>query len=324
MLRLISKIAVGTYTFDSVMSIEIQSSWENLTTTAVLSIPNTLFNKNVSYKKAFKPGTEIEIFLGYHPVLKSRFKGYIRKVTPKEVIEVHCEDSMYLLKKEVVKSYSEVSVSLKKLLSDLSIPTTPNVEVANLGTVRYQNVNKASILESLSKYGIYTFYRNGILNTGLPYTGGGNDLQFNFYGEKCNIISSNLEFVETESNGIYLRGVNFKSTGKTEELYCYYVGDKIVVNQVKPSDKDERTLNFYQLSTSEVSDILKDKLPTYSYVGYSGSFETFLEPLVQHGDTVHLSDKRYKDRSGVYKVKGVNTTFSPAGGRQSITLDLGI
>ena len=64
------------------------------------------------------------------------------------------------------------------------------------------------------------------------------------------------------------------------------------------------------------------QLNKYHYSGYKGSFTTFGYPFVRVGDLVNITDNLFKERNGVYVVKGVKYNVTPEGGaRQEITID---
>ena len=94
MLRLNSKItftskATGDeIVFDFVNNVEINTSYENLTDTAKITLPRKLnFDGKpivVGVTSLFKRGDKVKIELGYFPNLRTVFNGYIGLITQKK------------------------------------------------------------------------------------------------------------------------------------------------------------------------------------------------------------------------------------------------
>ena len=90
--------------------------------------------------------------------------------------------------------------------------------------------------------------------------------------------------------------------------------------EVGDTEGDVRTLHFYNLAKAELEKIAEESIKTLRYDGYSGSFLTFGQPMVNHGDIVEIEDLKY-NRAGQYLVKRVLRTFGAQGYRQKIYLD---
>ncbi len=85
---------------------------------------------------------------------------------------------------------------------------------------------------------------------------------------------------------------------------------------VELGDKDgqEVTIHFYNEKDSELKKVAQRRLAEMHYDGYSGTFETFALPVVNHGDIVKLVDFDYPERDGSYWVDEVKTTYSTSNG----------
>jgi len=57
------------------------------------------------------------------------------------------------------------------------------------------------------------------------------------------------------------------------------------------------------------------------YTGFEGSFTTFGQYPVKHGDIALLTDERNPERNGSFLIRGVNTTFGVGGYRQQVFLE---
>jgi hypothetical protein len=312
MLRLSSYIKIGTIEFDFCCSVEISSSWQNLTDTAKIIIPRkiTFEGKNIvaGSDPIFKRGDKVEIQLGYDDQLKTHFEGYVTQIKPELPIEIFCEDAMWLLKQKVVtKSYP--SVNLKTLLTDCIGNTLPfEATDINLGKFRITRATVAQVIEELRKtYGITSFIRGGKLFSGLAYyPSQRNEEVFDF---TRNIIESDLEYKIAEDTKIKVEAISILSDNtKIEET----VGD---------TDGEVRTMHYYNLSRTDLKATATREIDKLRYTGYRGRITTFGEPFVKHGDGAIIIDDKLTEKQGTYLIKAVNYTFGTSGFRQEIELD---
>jgi len=92
--------------FSFINSVEITSSSNNLTSTALITIPRklTFEGKNIvaGLNTLIRRGDYVEIELGYFPNLRRVFIGYITEIDINSPMKIRCEDEMYLLKNKMV------------------------------------------------------------------------------------------------------------------------------------------------------------------------------------------------------------------------------
>lgn len=189
-LRLISKIIITqqpttafpnrdkVYVLDFVNDVEIKSSWKNLTTTAKVVFPRSVYIQtttgNVSWvgQSAYTPqqgntqppiilrGDRISINLGYYynpgngyvTQTNEEFNGFITKVNPKMPMELECEDNMWLLKqtqcpnKVFQASQYNMQSIIKYLLNNPVLPTdTSNPSYIYLNQVIAPSIKKFNV-----------------------------------------------------------------------------------------------------------------------------------------------------------------------------------
>ena len=323
MLRLQSKITFtskidGTeIVFDFVNEVEIETSYENLTDTAKITIPRKLnFDGKpiaVGVDSIFKRGDSVKIELGYFPDLRTVFDGYISKVNPKTPIVLECEDKMFILKTTIISKYSKTSVTLKNLLTDIigdvvEFRTLLDVE---LGSFKVSNASVAKVLDTLkSDYGFYSYFVNGVLNVGLAADS--SDTQTIEYKFEENIIDdSSLEYQRSEDMRLKVKAVSINSSDNS----------KI---EVEVGDEDGALKTFYtQNATLEgLRQFANLKLTEWKYEGFSGSFTTFGEPYIRHGDTAKLISDKFPEKNGLYEVVSVKRIFGMDGYKQDIELGI--
>ena len=323
MLRLQSKITFTSKTdgteivFDFVNEVEIETSYENLTDTAKITIPRKLnFDGKpiaVGVDSIFKRGDSVKIELGYFPDLRTVFDGYISKVNPKTPIVLECEDKMFILKTTIISKYSKTSVTLKNLLTDIigdvvEFRTLLDVE---LGSFKVSNASVAKVLDTLkSDYGFYSYFVNGVLNVGLAADS--SDTQTIEYKFEENIIDdSSLEYQRSEDMRLKVKAVSINSSDNS----------KI---EVEVGDEDGSLKTFYtQNATQAALKVFADtKLSEWKYEGFSGSFTTFGEPYVRHGDTAKLISDKFPEKNGLYEVVSVKRLLGMDGYKQDIELGI--
>lgn len=321
MLRLKSEITIGNLRFTYVHRVEINTSWQTLTDTAIITLPTKITNKDNDYiKDIIQINDQVTIKLGYHPNLTTRFTGYVSKIIPESPLKIMCEDEAFLLKQKTINNYSKKNLTLETLITD-NYDGEVNIADAVVGTFRIDRVSMVKVLQELkSKYKLQSWFRNGVLNSGLAYVqDDGEEHTFKF---QRNIIDgSNLQAVdETELNTV-AHGVSTQSDGTKIELYTFYENNKIVTREGDPGG-DLNTMTVPGRAKAQMTDLLERWLPNLYYTGFKGSFTTFGEPAVNHGDTVEIQDLKFPEKDGKYIVKSVAISLGVDGYRQSIELDI--
>lgn len=308
MKRLTCEIGIGDYLYAGVVNVQIQHSIELLTDTCTLTFPRKVKWEDKKITDLIKRGNNLSVNIGYDEDDDNVFTGIIRDVNADIPVTVQADDLMFKLKKNSIKT-SFQKASLSDILNGI-IPNGINWKAAdiNLGKFRINNATPAKVLEHLKrKYGIYSFIRNNILYSGLRYWGEyQNSHEFSFTKD---IISHNLTFKTAD------------------EIKCKVVAISIAEDnsrtEIKRGDEDgeQRTFHFYNIEKKELERRADQELEKLKYDGYRGTFTTFGQPTVFHGDAVKLIDKRYPEREGTYIVKSVNRSFGISGYRQTIELD---
>jgi len=321
MLRLSSKITIGEelkepIIFDFVNEIEIDSSSENLTDTAKVIIPRKISFKGkaiaIGADALLKRGMSIKIELGYDDNLKVAFRGYISKVHIKVPLEIECEDEMWILKQNTLANKSYTSVSLATLLKYImpkSVSyTTEGFTFENLGKIRISNnATTAMVLDMLRKtYQINSFFRDGKLFIGVAFQV---TLQKDkIFGFEKNIISeSNLIWEDSEDVKIKVKGISIQSDNTKIEYYY----------PSKDTDGQQMQFSRPNLNLEDLEKHVKRFYDSFHYSGYKGTFETFGEPFVNHGDAIGFTGEKLPERNeGKYLVRSVKRTFGQGGYRQ--------
>lgn len=325
MLRLSSDITLGSFNFSFCTGIEIVSSWENLTDTARISIPKKIrVKKDGFYVDAITSGPDamwrrgdpVSISLGYDDVNAQVFSGVITRIIPRLPLEFECEDKMFVLKQTTVDKFSASGVTLKSLLTAI-MPESIPFETENIKLGKFV-IEKATIAEVLNylkkKFGIQSYFNLGVLYVGFAYRVTSfkdivaTDLK-EFEFQKNIIDESGLEYMRDDDVRLKVTAINILPDNTRKSIT---VGDTL---------GEERTMFFYDVTDAELTKLATEALEKLKYEGFAGSFVTFLQPTVKHGDAIKMIDPLIPDRNGVYLVRKVVTRFGLDGGRQEITLD---
>lgn len=336
MLRPKYNIQIGNIAFDYVTELGIESSWEEFTDKVTLTLPNKLKfqgqaivnNKTPLGESVFKRGDAVTITIGYFPNQVVRFTGFVSKIKPQSPLIIEAQDAMWKLK-QLSHTLSFKQQKLRSLIDTITKDSSGNQVIpfevidTTLGPFRISNASSAQILDKLKAdpYSFFSYIRDGVLKVGLAFTAGaGKEQSFDF---QRNIIDgSNLEFLRADDVKITVKAVNINRANVQSERFIFFDNDGNITSTAKdPKVGETRTLFFYNTPISDIIEAAKRKLPELIYEGYRGSFLTFGEPVVQHGDIAVLKDRRFPERDGSYLIRRVNVTAGINGYRQEITLD---
>jgi len=331
MKRIDTEISVNGVIFKGANSIEIVSSWEDMTDTCTILVPNAFKrnNKNITVGDDgfFKRGDEITVKMGYfesEKELETRFDGFIRKITPDNLIKIECEDLMFKLKQEpVTKSFKKIKLSL--FLAELTTEKFKAVD-ATLGKFRISRSTVVKVLDELQKsYGLISYIRNKVLRVGLAYyPDESKNIELHIDGEKGNTADNSLEFIDSNELQIVVKGSSMQSNNKIVERWAYYNSDKkLILTSTDPKKGETDTLSVPLQTADQLDGFITQRLEKRLSTGITGTVTAFLEPIVSHGDVVDLKSKKFPEKEGKYLVKRVKTSMTVSGGgRQEIELDI--
>lgn len=319
MLRLDSEIKLSDQVFTFCHEVTIDSSYDNLLDSGKIIIPKRIRYVNQQGESVpnitsgtdalFKAGDPCTVSVGYNSKINQFFTGYIKAVRTKYPLLFEVEDEVYKLKQNRLNlSFKNPQLSdfLKKV-----IPEGVNYEITaeqNLGKFRIKNASSAEVLDELrTKHGIYSFFRDGILYVGLSVVPKLQSVHRFEFNTTSLINGDSLKFIDESERRI--------------KVVCKSIDDNNNTLEASAGDQDgeTRTLYFNNYTLTDLqatADRLKDEL---KYSGYEGSFTTFVDPLVNHGDIVELINRTIPEQSGAYLVTRVLTNFGfNVGGRQKI------
>jgi hypothetical protein len=231
------------------------------------------------------------------------------------IAEIICQDEMWKMKQSSL-THSWANANLEDVILYIRKQTNSTWEYeilgdrVQIGQFKIEKESAAKAFEKLkTRYGIYCFFRNGKLIVGKPYET--DPTKWNVveleYGR--NVITwKDLIYKRKEEVQISITAVNHKPSGGKKEIH---VGD---VNG------EVRTLDFYNLTDAALRSQALALLDLLKYDGYRGKIHCFLEPTINQGDVVNITDWRYPERDGMYFVDSVEPSINGAEGRQLVEL----
>lgn len=339
---LYSELRINDVLINFIESIEIKSTWENLTDTAIITLPRNLkiYKNGSQIYDFFKRGDKVSLILGYiqkNQIFKeNEFNGYINRVKGRIPLILECENEMYQLKNIYAPNKIYYKQSVESIINDILKSKIPTLKVrTSLETILEQfeikNSTVAQVLKDLQRIAsiecyVRDLYKNDVLYSkelrcsGIHYFPQDlRDVKDNSkrertwnYDYKRNILGNNLEKKYFDDS---VRILAFSKVGKK----------RIEVIVPKNSTKgDIKSQQFFCNDLKTLENLALESLKRVNYEGFKGSIDSFGLPPVRHGDRINLIDEQFNDLKGVFMCKGVNVLFGSGGYRRNIELDLKI
>lgn len=308
---------IGNYSFSSFNEVEITKSVEDMSDTAVIKMPTRFKvrnNNDLLYtEEAIKEGDKVTITLGYKNKYSGvEFVGYVKKISPKIPLEIHCEDAMWLLRRNHVKKLlkaTTLKAILKEAVSGTSVEIANNIPDVAIDQWAMIDKNGAQILEDLKKQFPFYAYINdeGKLYCGLEQLN--NVGQSVVYDLNYNLVENNLEFRSKNDRRIRIK---YTYIGKDNKKKSYEFGD---------SDGELRTFHTSVVSEeAKLKEMAQIELEKLKYDGFDGDVVSFLIPFANRGMKAVIRDEKHLNRQGSYFIKKVVTTFGMSGARRKVTI----
>jgi len=338
MLRLNSKIYIYDKTgtpvlyFPFVISCEITKDFNEFTDTAKVTLPQRIYELNKRLSDLIKVGYSIDIWLGYFDNedalqgRKLRFKGYVTKLTPKEVIELECENEAYIWKMKPLAGKMYYDIDLKSFISDIY---TGKFECEDLKIGTWAVSENSTLIDILAQlkatFGFRSFWQDGILYVGADLSRRENKTILFDINQNVIENSDNLIYQSIEDFRLVVHGISEKSNNTSIETYCYYnANQEIVFSDKKPLGYINE-MKFPNLTKIELQNLAKKRLQNLNYNGVKGDIQTFGEPIFDCGDYAKIVDKKMTERNGIYEITKNSIIFGESEGyKQTATLGMKI
>ncbi len=284
-------------------AVHVESGWELLTDTAVITLPRNVKDYDKSrIKEIFMPGRPCEIKLGYNGTNTAEFTGYIVKTSADIPIKIECQDEMWRLKQMPV-NISTPSMLLGDFLAKIIPGYKIDAAEWQMPPQRHVRTTAAKVLEYLkSEYNLYSYFKGKTLVCGKIYD---DDI-----GEPVKIVleldgakGDDLNYRDKDEMRIKIRAVSTLRTGEKLEAV---VGDE---------DGTEQQLAYYGIEVqAELEKAARRDYEQMKKDGLEGGIKLFGTPYIRHGQKVALESILYPERNGIYYVDAVTVDWDESGG----------
>jgi hypothetical protein len=308
----------GFLAFNAIHEVEITKSVEELSDTAIIKLPTNFkirqTNETKYTEEAISVGDKVTIMLAYQGQYSGvEFKGYVKKISPKIPLEIHCEDAMWLLRRKNINKSWEAT-TLKEILQEVVKDTPIELDINHVPNIKLDkwiiiNANGVQVIESIKKQLLMTSFINdeGKLYCGLQQ--GTNIGQGVVYDLNYNLVENNLEFKDKADRKIK---VKYTYIGKDNKKKSIEVGDP---------DGEQRTFHTSVISDEKkLTEMATAEIEKLKYDGFDGDVTSFLIPYATRGMKAIIKDRDHKNREANYFIKKVVTTFGTGGARRKVTI----
>ena len=311
-------ITIGEYKVNTLKSVSVKKSVEQLSDTAVITLPGTLINQPLEVNDKIKVGDPVRIELGYEDYMNEEFTGYVKRINTDDTeIRIECEDELFLWDVGVKdKQYGSKTapVSLKTILQELVKQVNPKYKVECDYSFNYQafTFSKATALDVLRKIQDETkadiYFKGTTLHVHPLYGNGswsGRTVKYDF---AVNVVSANLQYKKASDQKLKVE-IEYKTPkGETKKESIGVDGGKIIKKVINTSD------------VGSLQKVAESEYNLWCYDGYEGDLTGWLIPFCQPTDKVEIIDKSKQYKNGTYYVIATDVSFSESGGRRKVTI----
>lgn len=310
-----AEITIGEFRFKTIHDVEITKSVDELADTAVIKLPTKFIVRQSGEEKfteeAIKPGDPVKIILGYDGKYSGlEFEGYVKKISPKIPLEIHCEDAIWLLRrKNISKSWKKTDLQevLKEVVSGTGLKLAKNLPQIELEKWIIRNANGTQVLQKLKEeFGLSIFINDdNELYCGLK--AGTNIGEVVKYDLNYNLVENNLEFKTQDERKIKVR-------------YIYQAPDnKKTTVEVGDPDGELRTYHTSVVSSkAKLQEMGEAELEKLKYDGYEGNITSFLIPYATRGMKAVFINEEHQNREGSYFISKVVVKYGTGGARREV------
>ncbi|MDI3319127.1 hypothetical protein [Pinibacter soli] len=321
------------YKLRGLHEVQIKKSVHQIVQTARLTLPLSVVMKNsdtvgnvINRTKLIdyiKEGDKISIAFGYDGKHRNEFSGYIKRMNPKQPLELELEDEFYLLRRlRLRKSFlkSDVKVVLTWLMNELhnafgvSYPLYNNIPDCIIYNMRIDNANGVEVLQDIANKYLLVSYLTDL-----------NGVKTLYCGLKYGLRKQHVKYV-LNKNTIRIDDLKFRTVDDT--TYKVEVFNQLPNGQLKKfvfGDTKGEVLKLRvsgERSEAELKQRAEAEMTTYNTTGYKGKLEALLFPYIEPGCIADISDPQFKNRAGSHYVGTVTTIFGVSGGRRIPELDI--
>lgn len=304
-------IQIGSYRLGMLDKVEIHRSVEQLADTAVITLPASQYNNALQIEDKLKRGDGVVIRFGYMETgMELEFEGWLQRIsTDGGNIRLHCEDDLFLFRREIpgeVLKNVTLEDLLKRVVSRCGIAVAIDCTYSwTYGKFVINNATGYDVLKKVQEECGADIYLDDKLHVHPPGEKMGEE---RFYDLALNVEKEDLAYRRAEDKKVKVVVKALLPDGKVKEVETGSTGGETVEVRCPVSDD----------ASMKARGELEVKRRTYD--GYEGSITGWLIPVCRPADSVTLRDKEYPYKDGTYFVTSVTTEFGKEGGSRKIDL----
>lgn len=304
-------IQVGGYKLGMLDKVEIHKSVEQLADTAVITLPASQYNNALQIEDKLKRGNGVVIKFGYEETgMEVEFDGWLQRIsTDGGNIKLHCEDDLFLFRKEMPNEVlKKVTLEdlLKKVISRCGIAIV--LDCTYSWTYEKFVINNATgydVLKKVQEECGADIYLDDKLHVHPPGEKVGEE---RIYDLSQNVEKEDLTYRRAEDKKVKVVVKALLPDGKVKEVETGSTGGEKI--EVKCPTSDDASMKARG----------EQEVKRRTFDGYEGSITGWLIPMCRPADSVTLRDKDYPYKDGTYFVTSVTTEFGKEGGSRKIDL----
>lgn len=311
-------ITIGEYKVQTLKSVSVKKSVEQLCDTAIITLPGTLINEALEVNDKIKVGDPVRIEFGYDGYMNEEFTGYVKKINTDDAdITIECEDELYLwevmMKDEELHSKSCKSI-IQHIAKQVSSKTGTNYKVECDYDFSYKDftISHATAVDVLRKIQgeckAYVYFDGNTLHMHPQYGKGSWSGELVKYDMAINVISTELKYVRATDQKVKVELEFTGKDGKTYKGSAGVEGGKVIKRVISSDD------------VGALKRVAENEYNLWCYDGYEGSLTGWLIPYCKPTDYIEIRDKSKLFKTGRYYVVATDVTFSSGGGRRKVTI----
>jgi hypothetical protein len=319
-MRITHEITIGSTRIKTFTSVDINSSAQELSDTAVIELPS--YNHNIPFdaEAKFKRGEKVKISLGYDNKNRVEFEGYLKAISSNNPVRLECEDGMFLFRKKIknkVFKSPDITTILNYVVSEIGGFTVKcTVSGIQFSTFNIINSTAYEVLNKLKQEAtVSIFIRGTVLHCDLLFSGESDRVRGR--------VKYTMQLdIQEGSSFTYLDGRDRKFLVKVEGLTAK--NSKV---EAQVGDEGGETLLLKRPNISDKNALEKIAREVWTQRNLDGYQESTLKAWgnqdCEVGYAVTVEDLDLPARTSSYYAQQIRTIVSPENGYEK-NIKLGI
>lgn len=324
-----SRITIGSVTFLSCHSVDIEKSVKDFEARAIITLPRNFAKRNgKGVTDVIHRGDAVTIELGYDDDFFVEFAGYVDVIGSSTPLVIDCDGEWFPHKKNELTPKTIQGATIKDVLSHAFPSYTIDCPDAKLNTTfMIGKVSSFAVIKSLREStGLYAkiYDVKKKLTCYYPFDAVTITNHFYVFGTRDETLINGLRtrklFPNVKKNNLkfLIKGdlkisLTAKSKTRDGKNFKVHVGSDDV-------NAEKRTRNFgYEFdSENELRAAAEKDLKLMNFDGYQGTIIGFGYPRIDAGDSLTIIDPENPEREGTYLVEKVKIQYSVNSGYERV------